>query len=1106
MSKKRNNRGGDRRSSESPTSPTSENPDDFEQGSVPTLSRNTGPGESAQRPSGNIYRQILGRPMAIFMLAAVIVQLGVVALVQLPISLLPKAGTSGITVVTRSPGTDPETVERLLTIPLERSLSDLAGLKHLMSESREGESRIHAIFEADEPIQIRINQASELIQPVAGMFPREVNRPYIVEYSSNDQPIFAFSLSSDQRNLDSLRAYADEHLKTHFSKINGVTEVLITGGNPREIQVVMDPRLLASRSLDPGALARSISPANTVTSAGSIDHGQVRSVNIDSAIEDMEELQTLPDYIGSTSVSHWTSVEDAHREPESISRTDGERRVTVYIKRAASASILSVTEQAAETLNGLKLPPDIKHTVTLNQGESVAESLQSLVNACIQGTVISILVMFVFLRNGRLTVFTALSIPFSVLGVFFFLMLADVGLHAMTLSALALSAGILIDNAIVVSERTYRLYESGTASLENRAEVLSRSTVELMAGTATTLITFIPIAFLSGPTKDRYMDFVITISAALILSLFFALFVLPNTLRQSWLIERPHSLTARIRSIVDGFISQVRSIFGSGFLRPGRPSSRAAGALGPVEQRNAPSVSHSGFGVGAPATKAIFSKGFEFCINHWRKLAIANGIVILSLPVLFWMAPAVSGSTNLDRTLHARVSLPTGIHLERTAQIFDRLESIATKNHFVKKVDAKIEKNQGDLYITLVDDVREGSGRERARESLNKELSVVRPAFVHFDEGGNEDKTYSLRLSFLGSNYAEIKPAIDGFSKQVESVPGVSRVIYHFREPRIYLDFQPDQDVWPRGGPRPAELARSMRYYMTGSVISKLHWTSRELDLRLKGDWKPSMGEQALMSFPVAYQEGSTELRSLGEFKETKGEPTIWRDNKRRALSISVEMKDPAHEKVIEAIHEFFNESVDNPDLTFSVSREYREGQGQIQELILAVVVALVLIYFVLGALLESLLRPLIVMLTIPVPMAAGLGAQLLVDGTLSQVALFALMMLGGLTANGAIIMVSTISQELQDSVSGQQTFPDAMALISTIYESALSRVRPILITCTTTILGMVPLMFAGGSGSALWQPVALITIVGTLISIPTVLLLTPMIFYLLSLRGLKQL
>ncbi len=1032
------------------------------------------PPESGQK---GLFRRILNRPMAVFMVAAVVVQLGIVALVQLPISLLPTAGTSGITVITRYPGTDPETVERLLTIPLERALSDLAGLKHLMSESREGESRIHAIFEADEPIQIRINQASELIQPVAGMFPREVNRPYIVEYSSNDQPIFAFSLSSSRRDLNSLRAFADEYLKAQFTRINGVTEVLVTGGNPREVQIVINPQLLSNSSLDPGSLARAISPANSVTNAGTLQNRQVRSINLDSAIDSLEELKELPDYIGATPVSHWAKVQDAYREPESISRTDGERRVTIYLKKASSASILAIAQAAKSTLSDLKLPPDVEYTVTLDQGETVSDSLHSLINACLQGTAISILVMFFFLRNGRLTLFTALSIPFSVIGVFFFLMWADVGIHAMTLSALALSAGILIDNAIVVSERTYRLYEAGQANLETRAGVVQQSTVELVAGTATTLITFIPIAFLSGPTKDRYLDFVITISAALILSLFFALFVLPNTLRHTWLIEKPGGLSSRVHLVIE----EAKKRFLS--LRPWSGSS------------------HQSVG----SQRSIFDRGFDFCIQRWRPVVILNGAVILALPLLFWWAPAVSGTTNLDKSLHARVSLPTGIHLEQTAAIFDRLEAIAKDNPFAQKVDAKIEKNQGDLYITLVDEASEGNGRQKARESLDQDLSVVRPAFVHFDEGGSEEKTYSLRLSFLGSEYSDIKPIIDGFSKQVKGVPGVTRVIYHFREPRVYLDFKPDPNVWPRGGPRPAELAQAMRYYMTGAVISKLHWTSRELDLRLKGDWDPSMGEEALLPFPVAYQEGSAELASLGHFEETEGEPTIWRDNKRRALSISVEMTTPAHEKVIESLHHYFQSSVDNPDLTFSVSREYEEGQGQIRELILAVVIALVLIYFVLGALLESLMRPLIVMLTIPVPMAAGLGAQLIADGTLSQVALFALMMLGGLTANGAIIMVSTIAQELQGRESEGRPVPDTTGLISQIYESASSRVRPILITCTTTILGMVPLLFASGSGSALWQPVALITIVGTLVSIPTVLLLTPMVFYIISFRKMNQ-
>lgn len=991
------------------------------------------------------FEKVLRRRISVLMLGVVLLELGLLALFRLPASLLPQHHRSAITVITPYPGADPRTVERRITIPLERVLGDLIGIRHVSSESREGESRIHIFLDPGEAIARKINRASELIQPVSHGFPGEVNRPYIVEYSKDDQPIFAFSLTSQTRDLSELRTFADQVLEPQLLQLDGVAEVPISGGTPREVQVIMDSRLFAARNIAIQDIIRSIGAARVRHQAGLI-RGNAWPVNIQASIASFQSLNHLPDK-QAQELKYSARIKDAHRKSRSISRTNGRRRVTVYIKKAASASLIGTTERVSEALNTTKLPSDIEYSVTMNRGTSVRNSLEAMIRACIEGTCIAVLVLFWFLRNLRLTLLTALSIPFSVISLFAFLFLLGVGLNAMTFSAIALSAGLLVDNAILISERIWTLCEAKQPDTIQVSGILRRSSIELLGGTGTTIIAFFPLMFLPGATRDRFQDFALTTSGALSISLFFALFILPV------LILPPHQNQSRKSK--HWRTTQLRG----------------------------------------PSLQWLFSGfrgGLLFCFRNARAIACVNVLFFCLVAFLLWWAPSVSGSVTGPESLHARVSLPTGMHLEKTSQVFRRLETMAENQTGVESVDAKIEKHQGDLYISLRQDFLGRS--EEIKAQLLREFNSLPDAFAHFAEASRE-RGYELKIIFLGSDYSAMKPPLRDFAGRIQSMDGVTAVVFHFREPRKYIDFRPDARLCSGDCPTPSNLARILKYNMTGAVIAKLHWENREMDLRLKGGWKPAQGLAALQRFPVSRNRGWTELGGLGRFRESKGEATIWRQNGRRALALTVQMERPVHREVLQSLEQFFRAQVDDPDLAYAVGRDYQKGQKETDGLMLSVGAACLLVYFLLAALLESLRKPLAVLLAVPLPLVVALTLQILIHSTLSQPALFALMILGGLTANGAIVMLSTLSLEFR--ASGLSDTAGRPSLEQRIINAAQTRVRPILITSMTTVLGMVPLLLTFGSGATLWRPVALVTIAGTLASIPGVLFLTPLFFYL---------
>ncbi|MEQ8350851.1 MAG: efflux RND transporter permease subunit [Leptospiraceae bacterium] len=974
----------------------------------------------------------MSRPTACLMIAVILVQVGCISLFRIPLGLIPSSENRAITIVTRYSGKDPETIERLITRPLEESLSDLRGLKRTTSESREGESRINAWFKRNVPIELRINETSEKIQPLVGNFPSDVNRPYIIEYSNNDKPVFAFSLQSDSRSLFSIRSFVESQLSPELNQIPGVADVSVVGSTPEEIQMILDPLPLFSSKVRPGTIASLVRQNMNQTVVGQIWEPTVRTVRIDSSIDSVAELRRLNLSGSSNSVSHWAQTRRGSRRPTSISRTDGHRRVSVFLSKKSSGSILRIAEEARSLLESKSLPEDLHRSIVLDRGILVRESLHSLLVACLFGSLIAAGTMFLFIRNLVLTLIASLSIPFSITASFSFFLWSGIELHAITFSALALSTGLLIDNAIVVTERIHSLFEEGTNSISNCAESLKESAGALFGGTFSTMVAFLPVLFLEGSHRQRYLDFALSISFPLILSLFFALVVLPGALRRQ----------KRYRT---------------------RPEKRKT---------------------------FLLEKQILVLTRNWRLVVAINLGLTLLLMILLWQTPIISTNSDSPDQIHARVSLPTGMHLQRTAEIFNSLEKKAKFHPMVRNVDARIEKNQGDLYLSLV----QTAALHRVIEDLRMSLNQVPRAFVHF-RSTDSGLDHKIRINFLGNDFARLREVVRSFAQEVRK-PGTRRVIFHFRKPRKYLDFRPSLEVRSRESLAPARLAGLLKINMQGIVISKLHLDQKEMDLRLMGDWSPANGLSELENFPIPHGSDIRSLKELGRFKESMGEPAIWHKNKRRSLSLTVEMTEPEHETVVERLHSFFQSKVRDRNIGFSLGRKYRQARNQGYEFILSIFAALLLIYLFLGALFESFKIPLIILFSIPIPIVSALLAQVLVFGSLSQVALFSLMMLGGLTANGGILMASTIKNQ---SLLRESAAPECFRII---VRAAQMRLRPVLLTCITSIAGMLPLLFSSGWASNLWKPVALITITGTLVTIPTVLFLIPAAYYVLISRA----
>ncbi len=1017
-----------------------------------------------------LFRSVLRRPVTSAVLAALILQLGLVSLHQLPLSFYPPSSATSVTVVTRYPGADPETLEKEITRPLERSLSDLRGLEHMVSEIHKGTSRIHLIFAPGDSLSARINQASEKILSVARSFPAQVNRPYIIEYNSRQGPVFAFSLKSTEKSRAWTYRYARHNLKSRFQEIPGVSEVSVVGGSRPEVQIICLPRKMSPAGKRLDRIHRTVSRDNTVRKTGTMSvrnsKRQIASSRLDASIDSVRELATLP--LSDGRLLQWCKVQKGTRPETRISRTNGSRQINIFLNKSDSGSMLSVTNQARSLLRDLDLPFDMVYEPILDRGVRIKNTLASLMTSSLTGMCIASTVLLIFLRKIQIAFFTALSIPFSLIGAAFFLQVCEIELHTMTLSAFALSGGLLIDNAIVVSDRLARLEpwksQSNRVILET---ILGQSARELLGGTATTLIAFLPVYLIPAISRSRYVDFAAAISFCLLLGYCYSLVVLPNAiLHWKWHPEKPGPPAALlIRSNLFRLITRGRNLFSSSVFP-------YLAKLQSAYHRASNTLS----------SRQLFRT--VILLSRRSKLLIwicAGSCAVLAGALIF--APRSMAEVDKRTTIQARVSLPTGIHLKESERLFQMLESRASQSPGIQRVDSRIKKNRGTLFLRPVPGKHSRKAISRIKENLKRSFQKVPDAFVHFQE--NSRNNFALRFSILGPEFARLREIGSGLARRLQSLSEVQEVVFHYREEGKYLDFHPDTSIYERGGPSPALIADRLQTYLTGKVISKMY-NGQEMDVRLKGDWKASRGISALRKIPINRSSKSVELKDLGRFSVSSAESEIWRINKRRSLALSAEMQEPVPESAIREIQNYFNEEVSDSEYSYLLDRNYRERKRSFRRLILAVLVALLLIYFLLGALMESFLQPALIFITLPLPLLLALSAQLIFQGNLSHVSLFALMMLAGLIANGGIIMVFSMVRALHGQKRRLAPFVSLRIL-----RSARDRIRPVMITSLTTILGMLPLLFSSHSGFS-WQAVSLVTISGTLAAIPVVLILIP--------------
>ncbi|MBN1897747.1 MAG: efflux RND transporter permease subunit [Spirochaetes bacterium] len=997
----------------------------------------------------------LKRPVSVIMAFLFMMILGIVSFFKLPVSLMPEQKTPWISIIVEYPGISPQKIENLITGPIEEKISTISGIVKVLSVSEEGKSRINIQFDIERDIDLLILEIREKVDIVKSTFPRDVQEPMIIKYDPSETPVFILTLSSKRYDIKEIRNLAEHKFKKRFQRIDGVSEIFVSGGLQREIHVDVDYYKLLAKNMDLSDVFREIQFGNIHLSSGLLYRKGLQVPLLTpwkyTTLNQIEETGLFTTEDGKIiKVKDVGQVKDTFKEKDSISRVDLHQRVSIYIQKSGIANTVAVIERIKDEITLLQERfRDIEFEIIYDQAHFIKSALSRVKQSVIIGSVIAALVLFLFLRSFQSTLIISVSIPISVIVTFTFFYFKKISLNVFSLSGLALAVGMLVDNSIIVLENIFARKEITPAVKSIEKAVI--------ASTLTTIAVFLPIVFTNKEVQIMYGDITLAVIFSILFSLFTALVLLPVLT----------GLSRKNSKLTDCLDKQAALLF---FLFKSHME-KYRGKLFFLNKIN----------------KESYTNFVKRALFHYKKILVLAMVFII---VAFFLSGFI-GQEYIDPldtgSIRVFVELPSGTNLDETDKKVKQTESLLKGGlgKYIKRISSRIEKAHATLVIELNKKRRLPTKIfiKKAREITR----FIREADVIFSEpSSSEGMTQNeVSLNLTGKDPDTLKSLARELAGELNTIKQVTDIIFHFKPSQEQISVLIDREKAMLNSLNSHRIANFLREAVYGPVTTKYFDKDHEIDVRVKLDKKHLTDLEDLESFYIKNAEGyMIPLVSIARIEKSKAPSKIYRLNKHRTVSMALKYEDIDLGGIIKKIENKLKNFAFPGDYHFEFGENYKKMVQNKKEMIFAIVIAFILIYLILASILQDLVDPLIIIFAIPVAVSSVLLVLLISGNSLNIAVYIGLIMLGGIVVNNSIILVDTINQLKKN-----------LSLEKAIIQASYSRLRPIFMTTLTTVLGLLPVLLNTGEGSNIWHPLALTIISGLLFSTILTLVIVPALY-----------
>jgi HAE1 family hydrophobic/amphiphilic exporter-1 len=1029
-----------------------------------------------------VIRLSIRRPVAVAMTYAAVSFLGIRAWTGIPIELLPDTRLPRLTVTGTWRGASPETVEAFLTSPLESAIQQVQGVEKIVSESYEangiGTATIQVEFVRGTDMEFARLDMSERISTLEEDLPPGADRVVVEQYvpeefQEQNRPFLRYTFTGPY-TLEALRRHVDDVVAPALAQVDGVGVVRVFGGRERRLEIQLDEQKIAALGLDSWTVRRRIQELDLVREAGVVREGdQERTITIVNRPESAEDVRraVITAAAGTpVRVSDIATVHDTYEEPRSFSRINGRAAVMFVVTKQIGANTVRAADAVKGRLAGLERlnPFGTRFILEDDESKEIREQLTDLRSRSLGSLGVIFVVLLLFLGSFRSAALLFATIGFSVLIALNFIYFGGITLNLLTLMGLAMGFGIIVDNAIVVLENVYRRWQQGEAP-EVAAEAGTREVVlAVLASTLTTVIVFVPFVYLQGELRVYYVPLAIVVAWTQLGSLFVGFTFIP-------------ALAARL-------------------LRVGRrsPARRSAGG----ESRR-------------PFYTRFYADVVDFNLRHpWTAIFVTAGILggsyfLFHRYVTTW---AIFGGGFGERTyISVYINLPRGADLDRTDELVSFFEQKVSQMPEVEQYTADVYENRAYMEITFPDSLENTQIPVAIKEQMFAYSHSFTGAEVRvygygpsFYGGGSSPPNYAITV--LGYNYERVRDIAENLGTRLKRLPRIQEVDTNASSGRFTRDKASeyvvtiDRDRLAGHAMTVEGLVNRLAAAVGGNArLGYLKLGGEEVQYQVKLEANEDMDVLALTETLVDTPDGRRiRLGDVITVEPREILARIRRENQQYERTVAYEFRGPQklgdlfHERVIAATQVPPGYTVKKGDVGWWIDRE---EQGQIW---LVIAVSLILIYMITAAVFESLVQPLCVMLTVPMALIGVYLIFYLTGAAFTREAYVGVIMMFGIVVNNAILLV--------DHINGVRRREPGLGFDEAILKGTLERVRPILMTTVTTVLGLVPLVvFGEGAGSRIWDALAMVVMGGLISSTLFVLTLTPAVYGLMERPRVRQ-
>ena len=1009
----------------------------------------------------NIAEFCIKRRVTTIMAFIMVVIFGIMSFTSLPLALMPDIEIP-MAIVFTTYQAGPEEIENLVTKPIESACASVSGMEEIASSSSENVSMVMVSFADGTNLDEATVSLREKVDMIKSTLPEDASAPTIMKLDPDAMPVTVFSLNGN--DLSSLQQLAEDTVSPALERINGVASVSISGGYENEIAIETYSNRLAGYNLTVPYIAQILAAENITIPAGEVDNGnQSLNVRVDAeftSVDDVKNVLVPLPTGGNVRLTEIANVSLKPKNQSAIAKLNGNPCVSLSVSKQSGVNTVQVAEKIVKTLDELKEKnTEVDYEIIMDQSEFINLAVNSVTQNIVLGVILAAIILYIFLRDGGSTTVIAVSMPICILAVFLIMKALEITLNMMSLGGMAMGVGMIVDNSIVVLENIFRFRSEGKSRKESCIEGSKEVALSITASTLTTVAVFLPIGLSGGMSGMMFREFTITIATLMFASLIIALTLVPLL---------------------------CYYLMGRGLTKSNAKIEEKAGKEHSYMKK--------------------YKATLGYLITHRKKAVLISIVAMIASFALIAFA-GVELIPEMDQSsVSITAELPIGSSLQECEEIGDRIVTIV--NNKVPEMLESISYSTGggsfmamnsgsnsiSVTLNLVGKNERSLSTNEVANLLREELNNIAGAEISVSASGTMDMSSlsgsAISLNVSGDDYDELLRVTDELTELIAALPDAIEVTSSAANQTAQVNVYVKRQNAAQFGLTAATIGTTVYSELSGSSQTELKIGGDEIDINVTGDTRFTDSIDELKNVMISTPTGGVvPLGLVADVKVELAPQSIARSNQSRTITIS---GDSFSDDAMGLTNEV-NKIIDNYAFPKGIEIESSGEMENIAEsfttLAKALVVALGLVYFILAAQFESFVMPIIIMLVLPVGLIGSLVGLPLTGNAISMPAFIGVIMLSGIVVNSSIILVDYINIRRSRGEDKNTAIVNACPL----------RIRPVLMTTLTTILGLLPMAFGWGEGNEMMAPMAIVMITGMIISTIVTLFFTPVYYSLLD-------